>query len=114
MQGLVTTKDAKIRWRVLNKLENEPNLTLQNLAEDFQRLINVWQDAKVMEVSSVSYIKKVRQENKVKKKKIILQTPVTHVENYIFITTVHTETKTVFVAKIGHKKTHYKIKIKNE
>ena len=35
VQGLVSTKDAEIR--ILNKLENEPNLTLQNLAEDCQR-----------------------------------------------------------------------------
>ena len=29
MQGLVSTKDAEIRQRILNKLENEPNITLQ-------------------------------------------------------------------------------------
>ena len=27
VQGLVFTKDAEIRRRILNKLENEPNLT---------------------------------------------------------------------------------------
>lgn len=41
VQGLVSTKDTEIRRRVLNKLENKPNLTLQNLAEDCQRFINV-------------------------------------------------------------------------
>ena len=40
VQGLVSTKDAKIRRRVLNKLENEPNLTFQNF-EDCQRSMNV-------------------------------------------------------------------------
>ena len=35
VQGLVSTKDPEIKTRVLNKLENEPNLTSQNLAEDF-------------------------------------------------------------------------------
>lgn len=34
VQGLVLGKDAEIRRRVLNKLENEPNLKLQSLAED--------------------------------------------------------------------------------
>ena len=33
-QGLVSAKDAEIRHRVLSKLENEPDLTLQKLAED--------------------------------------------------------------------------------
>ena len=56
VQGLVSSKDTEIRRRVLNKLENEPNLTLQNLAEDSQRFINVRQDAKDIEVSDVSYI----------------------------------------------------------
>ena len=48
---LVSTKDAEIRWRVLNKLEKEPNLTLQNLIEDYQLFINVRQDAKDIEVN---------------------------------------------------------------
>ena len=33
-QGLVSAKDAEIGRRVLSKLENEPDLTLQKLAED--------------------------------------------------------------------------------
>ena len=70
VQGLVLTKDAEIRRRVLNKLENEPNLTLQNLAEDCQRFINVQQDAKDIEVIGVLHIKKVGQENKLKRKNI--------------------------------------------
>ena len=72
MQGLVLTKDAEIRWRVLNKLENEPSLILQNLAEDCQGFINVRQDAKDIEVSGMSHIKKVHQENKVKKRKKVI------------------------------------------
>ena len=71
VQGLVSTKDIEIR-RILNKLEKEPNLTLQNLAKDFQRFINVQQDAKDTKVSSMLHIKKAHQENKVKKKKLLL------------------------------------------
>ena len=52
------TKDTEIRGKVINKLESEPNLILQNLAEDCQRFINVWQDAKDIEVSGVPHIKK--------------------------------------------------------
>ena len=58
VQGLVLTKYAEIRGRVLNKLENEPNLTLQNLAEDCQRFINVRQDTKDIEASDLSHINK--------------------------------------------------------
>ena len=39
--GLVSNKDAEIRQRVLNKLENEPNLTLQQIVKGFQRFICV-------------------------------------------------------------------------
>ena len=41
VQGLVSAKDAEIRRRVLSKLENEPDLTLQKLAEDCPRIVNV-------------------------------------------------------------------------
>ena len=43
-QGLVSAKDAEIRRRVLSKLENEPDLTLQKLAEDCQRIVSVRKD----------------------------------------------------------------------
>ena len=39
-QGPVSAKDAEIRRRVLSKLENEPDLTLQKLAEDCQRIVS--------------------------------------------------------------------------
>ena len=52
-QRLQSAKDAEIKRRVLSKIENKPNLTLQILAEDFQRFINVRQDAKYIKVSSV-------------------------------------------------------------
>ena len=45
------------------------NLILQNLVEDCQRFMNVRQDAQDIEVRGMSHIKKVCQENKVKKKK---------------------------------------------
>ena len=69
VHGLASSQDTEISG-VLNKHENEPNLTLQNLAKDCQRFINVCQDAKDIKVSGISHIKKVCQENKVKKKDI--------------------------------------------
>ena len=46
-QGLVSTKNAEIRRRVLSKLENEPDLTHQKLAEDCQRIVSVKKDSKI-------------------------------------------------------------------
>ena len=59
-QGLVSAKDAEIRRRVLSKLENEPDLTLQKLAEDCQRIVNVRKDSKNIEESGVAYVRKVK------------------------------------------------------
>ena len=40
-QRLISPKDAKVRRKVLNKLESEPNLTLRHLAEDCQRYVYI-------------------------------------------------------------------------
>ena len=59
-QGLVSAKDAEIRRRVLSKLENEPDLILQKLAEDFQRIVSVRKDSRNIEESDVAYVRKVK------------------------------------------------------
>ena len=59
-QGLVSAKDADIRRRLLSKLENEPDLTLQKLAEDCQRIVSVRKDSKNIEESGVTYVRKVK------------------------------------------------------
>ena len=46
--------------RVLSRLENEPDLTLQKLAEDSQRIVSVRKDSKNIEESGVAYIRKVK------------------------------------------------------
>ena len=51
---------AEIRHRVLSKLENEPDLTLQKLAEDFQKIVSVRKDSKNIEESSAAYVRKVK------------------------------------------------------
>ena len=58
--GLVSAEDTKVRQRVLTKLENEQGLTLQNLAEDCQRVISVKCDSKTIEESGVAQIRKIR------------------------------------------------------
>ena len=40
-QGLAFAQDVEIRCRILSKLENKPDLTLQKLAEDCQRIVSV-------------------------------------------------------------------------
>ena len=59
-QGLVSVKNAEIRRRVLSKLENEADFTLQKLAEDCQRIVSVRKDSKNIEESGVAYIRKVK------------------------------------------------------
>ena len=65
--------------------------------------MNVQQEAKDIEVvyrTLKKFIKKI----KWRREKILLLTPVTHVENNIFIMIVHTKTKNIFAVKKGHKK----------
>ncbi|XP_026441989.1 uncharacterized protein K02A2.6-like, partial [Papaver somniferum] len=64
IQGLVSTKDAELRRRALNRLEKEQNITLQQLAEECQRIISEKQDSKNIEEAGLSHIKKVRSNNK--------------------------------------------------
>ena len=59
-QGLVSAKDAEIRRSVLSKLENKPDLTLQKLAEDCQRIVRVRKDSRNIEESGVAYVRKVK------------------------------------------------------
>ena len=56
----MSAKDAKIRHGVLSKLENEPDLTLQKLAEDCQRVVSVRKDSKNIEEYGVAYVRKVK------------------------------------------------------
>ena len=56
----MSAKDAKIRRRVLSKLENEPDLTLQKLIDDCQRIVSIRKDSKNIEESGVAYVRKVK------------------------------------------------------
>ena len=59
-QGLIATKEAEMIRRALNKLELEPDLTLQKLAEDCQRFVAVKQDSRNIVEAGIAGIKKVR------------------------------------------------------
>ena len=56
----MSAKDAGIRRIVLSKLEKEPDLTLQKLAEDGQRIVSVRKDSKNIEESGAAYVRKVK------------------------------------------------------
>ena len=56
----ILAKDTEIRRRVLSKLENEPDITLQKLAEDCQRIVSVRKGSKNIEESGVAYVRKVK------------------------------------------------------
>ena len=44
IQGLAAPKEAEIRSRLLSKLEQGLKLTLQNIAEECQQMINLCHD----------------------------------------------------------------------
>lgn len=100
-QCLISVKHAGIRRRVINKLENEPDITLQQVAEDCQRLVSIREDSKNIEQSGIAHIKKIHQ-RKVKKgqQKIIqllcCQDHVSGVVNYTGTKIVILKTKTSF------------------
>ena len=60
VQGLISTKDSQIRHRILNKLEDEPNITLQQITEDCPKYVSVKQDSKTIEESGIAHIRKIR------------------------------------------------------
>ena len=64
IQGLVSTKDTEARCLALNRLEKEPNITLQQLAEECQRIISEKQDSKNIEEAGVAHIRKVQSNKK--------------------------------------------------
>ena len=62
-QGLESAEDARVRRRVLTKLEYDQGLTLQKLTGDCQRVIAVKCDSKTIEKSGVAQIRKIRRKS---------------------------------------------------
>ena len=60
MPDIRTRPSVGKRHGVLSKLVNKPNLTLQKLAEDCQRIVSVRKDSKNIEESGVAYVRKVK------------------------------------------------------
>ena len=61
---MVSTKDAELGRRALNRLEKEQNITLQQLSEECQSIISVKLDSITIEEEGVAHIRKVRSNKK--------------------------------------------------
>ena len=119
-----SNKDAEIRRRVLDKLENESNLTPQQIAEDCQRFVNVRQDLKDIKESGVFYIKRYATKNKTshqlnrlnrRKNKVLCPLNCSlAADSWIGVRAVHTDLKKCLTCdQFGHKSTHGRSKKKN-
>ena len=52
------TKDADIRTRILSKIEQNPDVTLQQVAVECQRLVNLKHDSTMVQQSTASAVQK--------------------------------------------------------
>lgn len=64
MLGLVSKKDREMRRRILAKLENEQNTTLQKLAEYCQQCVSIKQDSEKIEETTIANVKKVNRKTR--------------------------------------------------
>ena len=55
--GLVSRKDSDMRRRILTKLENEQNMSLQQLADYRQQHVNIKQDSQKIEEAGIANIR---------------------------------------------------------
>ena len=63
--GLTAPKDKDIRSRILTIMEQDPNITLQRVTEECQRLINVKRDnSSIEEKNNIARVQYVRKKNK--------------------------------------------------
>ena len=54
IQGFPSNKDAEIRSRILTRLEMDSKLTLQNIIEEFQHMMNSKLDTSSIEEKDIS------------------------------------------------------------
>ena len=60
LQGLTAPKDKNIRSRILTIMESDPNITLQKITEECQRLVNIKRDNTQIEEKNVFKIQRVK------------------------------------------------------
>ena len=61
VKGLTDTQDKDVRSRILSKMEQDPDITLQKITEEAQRIMNLKHDNTKIEEKDISQIKGVRQ-----------------------------------------------------
>lgn len=61
MCGLKSESDAEVRTRLLSKIEEQPGVTLQQLSDECQRLLNLKHDTAMIETPSLE-VNKVQQQ----------------------------------------------------
>jgi len=61
VQGLTAPKDKDIRSRILTIMEQDPEITLQKVTEECQRLINVKRDNSHIEEKNISQVQRIKQ-----------------------------------------------------
>ena len=71
-QGL-TSPSEKVRSRLLNKLEQDQRITLQNLDEECQRILNLRADTAKIEKWDISNIHSIKNEAQGKKNKLFFK-----------------------------------------
>ena len=62
VQGLTTPRDKDIRSRILTIMESDPNITLQKVTEECQRLINVKRDNTRIEEKNIYKVQHVKRQ----------------------------------------------------
>ena len=60
IHALTSNKDAEIRSRILTKLEMDSKLTLQKIAEECQRMVNLKLDTARIDERDISQIYSIR------------------------------------------------------
>ena len=111
VQGLTTPKDKEIRSRILTIMEQDPNITLQKVTEECQRLINIKKDNTRIEEKCISRVQTVKQQKWIKNKEqkfICSACGGQHLKKYCFF-----KDKICFnCGRIGHRSSHCMLKQK--
>ena len=62
MLGLTASKDNDIRSRILTIMRHNPEITLQKVTEECQRLISIKRDNTRIEVKNISHVQRIKQQ----------------------------------------------------
>ena len=96
VQGLTALKDAEIRSHLLSKLEKDLKLTLQNIAEECQWIMNLYCK---FEKRDILHLHSIEKKNTVKKKAFLLKfILVIDAIKFTYIKIAHLKIKSIITA----------------